>query len=178
MLALLRYGKLQLIQKQTRLIDPEFRDPLGNNVLHYGVLNDDIEVFYYMADKFPELLNEPNSEAITPVNKLLKMGWRARLLDWTRFWQLPIKFSKKIDPWTCLMILHLEPHAMEAFEALIKNEPAWTKARKHHKRKVILTPLVHTLIKSWTLGDTDPTSKLPDKVEFFIKNGNKIDSPI
>jgi hypothetical protein len=172
MTALITRGGFQQIKKQKRLLDPTFRNPLGNNLLHYSVQHEDIEVFYYIAEIFPELINEPNLDQTTPVHRLLSMNYRARLLDWNRFWNLPIKFSKKnLGQDTCLTILQKESHAPEAFEALIKNEQAWSKARKYHKRKTLLTHAVTKMIIEWKTGDTDPSSELPNKVEFFIKNG-------
>lgn len=161
MLALVVYGDKKLNKKQTNLLDPNFVDPLGNNILHYAMNNADPEVFYYVADTFPELINKPNSDLISPIHKYI--GRCSRTTDWDRVWKLPINFSKKNrNGFTCLSQIQNDPCSSGAFEALIKNEAAWKKARKHHTRKILLTNVVHRLLKEWDA---------PEKVEFFVKNG-------
>lgn len=171
MLALVRYGKLEQIQKQKNILDPEFRDPFGNNLLHYTVHASNIEVFYCIADQFPDLINEQDVHGYTPVHLILE-----RIdLDWNRLWALPIKFSRKNrNEKTCLMLMEAKVYGPAAFEALISNEHAWRRARKYHKRKVILTNVVRTLLERWQeIDQTENEGLLAQKVEFFVKNGKE-----
>jgi hypothetical protein len=170
MQALVAHGDLNLIKNQRELLDPTFKDPLGHNILHSARYNSQ-EVFYYIAEIFPELLNTPNLHGITPIYDFIS-SYGQRIEDWDKIWKLPIKLSMSIGGGTLLTRIQNDYYAVKAFEALIQNEYAWKKARKHHKRKILLTKALHGEIERWKDYDTSTTSVLAKKVEFFVQNGN------
>ncbi len=143
-----------------------WEDPMKNSILHIALPNPDINVFHYIANKYPELINRKNIFGHTPIHSLhflRQRMYRDPQVNWEELWKLPINFSARDEQGkTCLEVILEESYSVTAFTALIKNEKRWAEARKHHKRKHILTAVMHEFLKSYFDEKT---------VLFFIENG-------
>jgi ankyrin repeat protein len=166
-IAKVRYGTLEQITKLK--LDPAWEDPMKNSILHIALFNYDIKVFHFLAKKFPELINKRNIFGNTPIHQipvLRERRYKTMEINWEELWKLPIDFSVKDERGvTCLESLVNEANAANAFKALIKNEKQWKEARKHHKRKEILTAVMHEYTKSYRDIET---------VVYFIEQGASI----
>ena len=123
MINAVRFSKLKSVKEIK--IDPTFIDPIGNNLLHFAILNPNFGTFFYLAKILPEsALNKQDQFGSTPLHKI--KGKKYYKMKWEKLWNLSWDYSiRDKHNQTALEKLAKQPYACFAFFDLMKNEKAW-----------------------------------------------------
>ncbi len=148
-------------------------DPIGNSLLQLALHNPDTEVFFYLGQKYPRLLNLPNMFGETPLSSLSNMRdrfWETKFFNWRKFWTLPFEFPKEFN---CLRWTDISPYPILVFE-LLRNKQVWIHAKERLSNRQELLASAFAKLPLGFRGAQRTNKEALEALKLFLAEGKTI----
>lgn len=166
-----RFLALELITKldATKKISFEV-DPVGNSLLHLAMHNSHTDTFFYLAEKFPHLVNHANmfnQTVVTNLSLLTDRNYNTVYFDWRKFWTLPFDFTTKLNNFDGMKLESLPLLVLE----LVRNKTIWAHAKAAFADGTKLKQVLAALPLAFRGNKTTEEEAL-EALKLFIAEGN------